>query len=98
MVEIILKRTFAFIDVSEWAGMIMAWPVSSMVDSSLMIISAVPSITWTKVSKREIFSLSTSPESNEITLTFPVVFFIIVFITTELGMYSMISTIIKDFA
>lgn len=50
-----------------------------------------------KVSKGDVFSVSASPESNETALTLPVVFFIIVLITTELGIYSIISTIINAF-
>ena len=78
--------------------MIIDWPISSIFDSLSITISALPSITWTKVSNGIIFSVRASPVSHEIALTFPVVFFIIVLITTELGTYSMISTIIKAFA
>lgn len=49
------------------------------------------------VSKGEIFSVNASPESNETALTLPVVFLIIVLITTELGIYSRISTMMNAF-
>ena len=50
------------------------------------------------VSNGDVFNVKSSPESNETALTFPVVFFIIVLITTAFGTYSMISTMIKTFA
>lgn len=42
--------------------------------------------------KGEVFSVSPSPVSNDMTLIFPVDFFRIVLVTTELGTYSMSST------
>src|SRR5580693_7817631 len=49
---------------------------------------------WANVSKGEVFSVNPSPLSNDMTLIFPVDFFMIVLITTELGTYSMISRMI----
>ena len=70
----------------------------SKLDSLLITIFAFPSMICTKVSKGDVFSDKPSPVSNDIKLTFPVIFLMIVLLTTELGMYSMISTIICDFA
>src|SRR5580700_3721168 len=61
-----------------------------------MTISALPSIICAKVSKGDVFSVSPSPLSKDITLMFPVDFLIMVLLTTELDTYSMISTIICD--
>ena len=85
MVDNILNLTLAFIVLREWAGMMMDSPVFSVLDLSSITISAIPSITWIKVSKGEIFSFSTSPESNETAVTIPVILLIIVLITTECG-------------
>src|SRR5436190_16506219 len=52
---------------------------------------------WAKVSKGEVLSVSPSPLSKDITLIFPVDFFMIVLITTELAMYSIISTMMCAF-
>jgi len=49
------------------------------------------------VSKGEVFSVNPSPLSKDMILMFPVDFLIIVLITTELAIYSMISTMICDF-
>ena len=97
MVDNILNLTFALIVLRECAGMMMDCQVSMRLDMSLITISALPSMTWMKVSKGEIFSLNASPESNETALTLPVVFLMIVLITTEFGIYSMISTMMKAF-
>lgn len=75
MVEIILKRLFALTIFDEWAGIIIDWPVVSKFDFPSIKISALPSIIWTNVSKRLIFSARASPVSNEIALMLPVVFF-----------------------
>src|SRR5580698_7695773 len=61
-----------------------------------MTISALPSIICAKVSKGDVFSVSPSPLSKDITLMFPVDFLIMVLLTTELDTYSMISTMICD--
>jgi hypothetical protein len=49
------------------------------------------------MSKGEVFSANSSPVSKEVTVTFPVVFLIMVLLTTALGTYSVISTIICAF-
>ncbi len=97
MVEIILKRSLALMVFLECAGMIMDWPVSRVCELSSIKISALPSMIWMNVSKGDIFSVRFSPESKETAVTLPVVFFIMVFMTTALGTYSMISTIMKTF-
>src|ERR1035438_7698750 len=97
IIEIILNLTFAFISLRAWAGMIIDCPVSNKIDFPSITISAFPSITWMKLSKGETLPANDSPESNETALILPVVLRIIVFITTELGTYSRISTIIKAF-
>src|SRR5450432_311839 len=94
IVKIILKRPFGFIKFGECAGMIIPCPDSSKCDTLSITISALPSMIWAKVSKGEVFSVNPSPLSKDITLIFPVDFLIIVFITTELDTYSMISTMI----
>ena len=58
-----------------------------------MMISAFPSMICAKVSKGDIFSVKPSPTSKDMTLILPVDFFRIVLITTALGTYSMISTV-----
>src|SRR5680860_160845 len=82
----------------EWAGIIMDWPVSKVWEFSSIEISARPSNIWIKVSNGEIFPVRFSPESKDMAVMLPVVFFMIVFMTTALGTYSMISTIINTFA
>src|SRR5680860_809366 len=96
-VEIILKRSLALMVLRVWAGMIMDWPVSKLWESSSIKISARPSIIWINVSNGDIFSVRFSPESKDTAVTLPVVFFMIVFMTTALGTYSIISTMIKTF-
>ena len=91
MVEIILNLSFALTIFEVWAGIIMASPVWSAFDLSSITTSALPSIIWIKVSKGEIFYASASPVSIATILIFPVVFRIIVLVTTELGTYSIIS-------
>jgi len=73
-VDNILNLSFALNIFLECAGIIIDWPVLRKFEISLITISALPSITWMKVSKGEIFSVNASPESNETALTFPVVF------------------------
>src|SRR5690606_6026131 len=97
MVEIILNRSLAFMVFLEWAGMIMDCPVSKVCELPSIKISALPSMIWMNVSKGDIFSVRFSPESKETAVTFPVVFFMMVLLTTALGTYSMISTIMKTF-
>lgn len=97
IVESILKRTFALMALRECAGMMIDSPVSNRCDVSFITISAFPSIICIKVSKGEVLSENVSPESNETALIFPVVFFIIVLINTEFGMYSNISTTMNAF-
>jgi len=80
-----------------WAGMIIDWPVSRILEIPSITSSALPSIIWAYVSKGVVFSANPSPLSNDIILIFPVVFFIIVLLTTELGTYSIISTVICAF-
>lgn len=76
----------------------MDWPVSSILETPSITISALPSIIWTKVSNGIIFSVKASPLSKETAEMFPVVFLIIVLLTTEFGIYSMISTMMRAFA
>src|SRR5688572_4990076 len=92
IVRIILNRPFGFIKFGECAGMIIPWPDSSILDILSITISALPSMIWAKVSKGEVFSVNPSPLSNDMMLIFPVDFLIIVLITTELAIYSIIST------
>jgi hypothetical protein len=54
-------------------------------------------VIWAKVSKGDVFSVNPSPLSKDSILMFPVDFFKIVLITTELGTYSIISTMTCDF-
>src|SRR6185503_7688543 len=95
--EIILKRPFGFMKFGACAGIIIAWPDSSKLASLLITISAFPSMIWTKVSNGEVFSVNPSPLSKDMMLILPVDFLMIVFITTEFAIYSMISTMICDF-
>ena len=73
------------------------WPDSIRLDILSMTISALPSMICAKVSKGEVFSVRPSPLSKDMILIFPVDFLIIVLITTELGIYSIISTMMCDF-
>ncbi len=98
MVAIILNLTLALMVLEECAGMMIECPVSRILDLSSITISAFPSITWIKVSKGDVFFVRASPESNETAVTLPVLFLIIVLMTTALGIYSTISTIMKAFA
>ena len=66
--------------------------ITIVLDTLLITIFALPSITCTKVSKGDIFSDNPSPLSKDITVTLPVDFLMIVLLTTELGIYSIIST------
>jgi len=50
------------------------------------------------VSNGEVFSVNPSPESKDMMLMLPDDFLIIVLVSTEWGMYSIISTMICDFA
>src|SRR5688572_27322087 len=97
MVNNILNRPFGFIKFDECAGMIIPWPAWSKLDFLLITICALPSMIWTKLSKGEVFSFNPSPLSKDITLISPEDFLIIVLITTELAIYSIISTIMCDF-
>lgn len=97
MVRIILKRPFGFIKFGEWAGIMIPCPDVSKWDILSMTISALPSMIWAKVSKGDVFSVNPSPLSKDMILILPVDFFMIVFITTALDTYSIISTIISDF-
>jgi hypothetical protein len=69
-----VNRTLAFIVLFECAGMIIDCPVFNKFDTPSTTISALPSITWIKVSKGETLTDNASPESNETALIFPVVF------------------------
>src|SRR5688572_28178709 len=91
-VRIILNRPFGFIKFGVCAGIIIPWPDSSTLETLSMTISALPSMIWAKVSKGDVFSVNPSPLSNDMTLIFPVDFLIIVLITTEFAIYSIIST------
>ena len=97
-VESILNLSFAIIVFLECAGIIIASPVFKIVVLSSIIISAWPSIICINVSKGEVLTPNASPVSKETALTFPVVFFMIVFINTEFGTYSIISTTINVLA
>ncbi len=69
-------------------------PKASLYFLSLIVNSAAPSMICIYVSKGEIFCPSSSPASSEDTVTFPVVFLIMVLLTTAFGTYSMIATMI----
>jgi hypothetical protein len=84
IVEIILNRPFALIRLGKCAGIIIPWPDS-----------VFPSMICAKVSNGEIFSVNPSPLSKDMILILPVDFLIMVLLSTELGMYSMISTMIS---
>src|SRR5580658_10397937 len=98
MVWIILNRPLGFMKFEALAGMMMPSPACRKWDTVSITISALPSMIWAKVSNGEIFSVNPSPLSKDMMLILPVDFLIIVLITTELGTYSMISTIMCDFA
>jgi len=72
-------------------------PVLSKKHFPSMTISALPSIIWANVSKGDIFSVKPSPVSKDIILMLPVDFLMIVLMTTELGTYSIISTVMWAF-
>src|SRR4030095_6341138 len=74
------------------AGMTIPWPVKSIFDLPSIKISALPSMIWTNVSKGEVFSAKPSPASKDIRPTSPVNFLRMVFMTTLLSTYSIIST------
>lgn len=97
VVDSILNRILAFMVLRACAGIMMDCPVFNIKDWSLITTSASPSMTCIKVSKGDFFSESASPESKETAVTLPVVFLMIVLITTALGTYSMISTMMKIF-
>ena len=94
MVEIILNLPFGFMEPDRCAGMTIPWPVKSTFDFPSIKISALPSMTWINVSKGEIFSANPSPAAKDIRPTSPVIFLRMVFLTTELSTYSIISAII----
>lgn len=87
----------AFMVFLEWAGIIITWPVFSNLEVPSIVISALPSIAWTKVSNGETFPVSVAPASKATALTFPVVFLITVLVTTDLGTYSRTSIMINTF-
>src|SRR5712664_3375025 len=96
IVKIILNRPLELMKCGEWAGMMIPCPDSSTWDTLSMTISARPSMIWANVSKGLVFSVSPSPLSKDMMLIFPVDFLMMVLITTELGTYSIISTMMCD--
>jgi hypothetical protein len=85
MVSIILKRPSDRIAPIACAGITIPWPVSSSCEILLMTTSALPSITWTKVSKGDVLFFNSWPRSNDTALILPVDFFIIYLSMTESG-------------
>ncbi len=96
-VEIILNCSLALMQCGECAGMTMPFPNLSWYFFSSMMTSAAPSIICIYVSKGEVFSPNSSPVAKDATVILPVVFLIIVLLTTAFGTYSMISTMICAF-